>query len=139
MLILPKLRETQFSNNPEKKICCKNVVIVSTYTTSLVEVLAFCTKVSTGLTMPLLLVCTVKEGRARGWNCGVVSASSCCMSDKVKGQRYEHGKIREKQEGKRQRQQLSRCASVCVERGSRHCCCHVGRKKCEKAVRARTL
>lgn len=49
------------------------------------EVLAFCTKDSHGLTMPLFLVCVVKERRAIGWNCGVVSASSCCMSDKVKG------------------------------------------------------
>lgn len=49
------------------------------------EVLAFCTKDSAGLTMPLLLVCLVKEGRAIGWNGAVVSASSCCMSDKVKG------------------------------------------------------
>lgn len=49
------------------------------------EVLAFCTKDSAGLTMPLFLVFLVKEGRAIGWNCGVVSASSCCMSDKVKG------------------------------------------------------
>lgn len=49
------------------------------------EVLAYCTKDSSGLTIPLFLVWVVKEGRAIGWNCGVVSASSCCMSDKVKG------------------------------------------------------
>lgn len=49
------------------------------------EVLAFCTKDSAGLTMSLFLLCVVKAGRAIGWNRGVVSASSCCMSDKVKG------------------------------------------------------
>ncbi|KAM9815930.1 uncharacterized protein ACBT44_010473 isoform 7-T7 [Syngnathus typhle] len=31
------------------------------------------------------LNCGVKEGLAIGWNFAVVSASSCCMSDKVKG------------------------------------------------------
>lgn len=50
------------------------------------KVLAFCTKDSAGLAMPLFsLALAAKAGRATGWSCGAVSASSCCMSDKVKG------------------------------------------------------
>lgn len=48
-------------------------------------VLAFCTKDSAVLTMPLFSLCDVKARRATGWSCSVVSASSCYMSDKVKG------------------------------------------------------
>lgn len=50
------------------------------------EVLAFCTKDSAGLATPLFsLALAAKAGRATGWSCGAVSASSCCTSDKVKG------------------------------------------------------
>lgn len=48
-------------------------------------VLAFCTKDSSVLTVPLFSLCDVKAWRATGWSCGVVSASSCYTSDKVKG------------------------------------------------------
>lgn len=52
---------------------CKNVVIVLTYTTSPLEVLAVCTKDSAGLTMALFLVCAVKRresNRLELW-CGI--------------------------------------------------------------------
>lgn len=52
---------------------------------SLVQSLYSATKDSAGLTLSLFLVYVVKVGSAIGWSCGVVSASSCCMSDKVKG------------------------------------------------------
>lgn len=84
------------------------------------EILAFCTKDSAGLTMSLFLgLCSERRecNRLELW-CGI---SSCCMSDKVKGLWYEHGKILEELEGKRhQQQQLSLSALQCAEQGA-HC------------------
>lgn len=74
-------------------------------------VLAFCTKDSGALTMPLFLRCDVKARRATGWSCGVVSASSCYMSDKVKGcSDMNMGKSCRAMQGKSQ-QQL-RCSEL---------------------------
>lgn len=68
-------------------------------------VLAFCTKDSSVLTMPLFSLCDVKAQRATGWSCGVVSASSCYMSDKVKGYSdMNMGKSCRVMEGKSQQQ-----------------------------------
>lgn len=68
-------------------------------------VLAFCTKDSSLLTMPLFLLCDAKAQKATGWSCGVVSASSCYMSDKVKGYSdMNMGKSCRAMEGKSQRQ-----------------------------------
>lgn len=99
--------KTQFSNKPGtilwKKCSCRlHVHSVST------GVLAFCTKDSSVLTMPLFRLCDVKSRRATDWSCGVVSASSCYMSDKVKGYSDTNmGKFCTAMEGKSQ-QQLGR-------------------------------
>lgn len=81
----PKAPTETIFKQSEEFFLGKIVVIVLTYTTLSLVVLVFCTKDSAGLTLSLFLVCVVKEGSEIGWNCGLVSASSCCMSDKVKG------------------------------------------------------
>lgn len=60
-----------------------------------------------------VLMCGLQRKGGKSLGSGIVSVSSCCMSDKLKGYRYEHGKILGKQ-GVKTKQQMSLSTQKCA-------------------------
>lgn len=76
------------------------------------RVLAFCFKAPRG-NNAFVLMCGLQRKGGKSLGSGIVSVSSCCMSDKLKGYRYEHGKILGKQ-GVKTKQQMSLSTQKCA-------------------------
>jgi hypothetical protein len=76
------------------------------------RVLAFCFKAPRS-NNAFVLMCGLQRKGGKSLGSGIVSVSSCCMSDKLKGYRYEHGKILGKQ-GVKTKQQMSLSTQKCA-------------------------